>query len=137
MKKEKIKTTNDAEICEAEVVSPEVSDIEIKTNSTSAQFKKYFRCEPFPLTARKLERLVCRIDSHGPLQLGAFYHARLRHECTLLLSYPVMGFNEYLLGVFMNWSNNSNFFYCAAIGEILKIYYYMGEEYVTLHNIEK
>ena len=134
MKEEKSKKTGDAEPSVPEVTTQNNNNRKAEHSQTAVKFKRTFGIPPFPLTAHKLEILTCRIDLHGPIQLGAFYHICLHQECTLLLPRPVMCFDEYWRSVMMKWINNLHFVRCFAIGDILGIYYQMEKENVDLQN---
>lgn len=86
-------------------------------------FKNMFWEAPFPLSASKLERLVRRRDFWGPRQLGVFYPALLRKECSLLLPRTVYGFEDLGFAEMYNtWVLNPDFFQCTAIGTVLACY---------------
>ena len=87
------------------------------------RFRQFFGEGPFPLTADKLVRSVYRCDYVGPWQLGAFYSARLRQECGLLLPRPVWGCDDPALTVLLDtWARNFMFFRCSTIGSVLAYY---------------
>ena len=134
MKEEKIRKVGDTDSSVSEVVVAKNHNRKSEHPRAAAKFKRTFGMKPFPLTAHKLENLVCRIDPYGPIQLGAFYRACLHQECALLLPRPVMCFDEYWHSVLMHWINNPHFFRCSAIGDILKIYHYMEKENVGSQN---
>ena len=129
------------EIIEPEIIEPEVVEPEVvepddigkegqesrRPASWKTEFQRRFGIPPFPLTDEKLAGLVRRIDAWGPMQLGAFYPAMLRKECSLLLPQPVCGFWDWRYRFMLEtWAQNSGFFRCAAIGGILNVYR-MGE----------
>ena len=87
------------------------------------RFLEFFREEPFPLTAAKLERLTKLYDINGAWILGAFYSERIHQECRLLIPgtiYSACGWEWNT--VLATWFSNQDYFRCKAIGEILKIY---------------
>ena len=117
-----------------EVVSErprEERDKSKKRVTVEEQFRQFFGEGPLPLTADKLRRLVCRCDYVGPWRLGAFYPARLRQECGLLLPRPVWGLDDPALTVLLDtWAQNFMFFRCRAIGGVLACYEMMRWENV-------
>ena len=101
------------------VIEPEI--IESSSHlSRDNESRQDFGQSPFPLTPKKLARLVQQFDVWGPMQLGVFYLAILRKECSLLLPQPVYGFNDGRFATLLaTWNRNFMFFRCRAIGDVL------------------
>lgn len=106
------------------VVEPEIVEAEVvgsgSNSSWNRELGRVFGSSPFPLTSGKLEAIVWRFDVTGPMQLGAFYPARLHAECALLLPEPVQGFDDpRFFEMLITWNRNSFYFRCRAIGDVL------------------
>ncbi|MBE6370592.1 MAG: hypothetical protein E7055_00775 [Lentisphaerae bacterium] len=113
---------NDQPVIEPEIIEPEVVASGSRL-SRDHESHRDFGQSPFPLTSVKLASLVQRFDVLGPMQLGAFYPAILRGECSLLLPQPVYGFNDWrFFALLSTWNWNFTFFKCRAIGEVLALY---------------
>lgn len=108
-------------------IEPEIVEPEVVESDPSPSWVPGFHPDseqlPFPLTPEKLARLVQQFDVCGPMQLGVFYLAILRKECSLLLPQPVYGFNDGRFATLLaTWNQNFIFFKCRAIGEVLAWY---------------
>jgi len=110
---------NDQPVIEPEIIEPEVVESGSRL-SRDREFHRDFGQSPFPLTSEKLASIVQRFDVLGLMQLGAFYPAILRGECSLLLPQPVYGFDDWRFAdLLTTWNRNFMFFRCRAIGEVL------------------
>ena len=128
---------NDQPVIEPEVIEPEVV---ASGSRLSRDHESHRDCgqSPFPLTSVKLASLVQRFDVLGPMQLGAFYPAILRGECSLLLPQPVYGFNDRrFASLLVTWNRNFMFFRCRAIGEVLAYLEMMRQNEVNNANHKK
>ena len=115
-----------------QVVEPEIVE------SSSCSFRDHeshwdFGQPLLPLTSAKLEAIVRRFDVTGPMQLGAFYPARLHEECALLLPQPIFGFDDRrFFEMLATWHRNSMFFKCRAIGDVLAYLEMARRNYETM-----
>ena len=110
---------DDQPIIEPEIIEPEI--VESSSCSFRDHESHWDSGQPLlPLTSAQLEAIVRRFDETGPMQLGAFYSARLREECALLLPQPISGFDDWrFANLLATWKRNFMFFRCRAIGEVL------------------
>ena len=122
---------DDPPVTEPEIIEPEI----VESGYDSPRVGESRQClgrSPM-LTAAKLEAIVRRIDETGPMQLGAFYQARLKEECSLLLPQPIYGFDDWRFAdLLATWNRNFLFFQCRGIGEVLACLEMARQNYETM-----
>lgn|GEM_PF-6180414 len=123
---------DDQPIIEPEIIEPEIVESSSRS-SRDRESNRDFGQSPFPLTSAKLEAIVRRIDETGQMQLGAFYQARLKEECSLLLPQPIYGFDDWRFAdLLATWNRNFLFFQCRGIGEVLACLEMARQNYETM-----
>ena len=83
------------------------------------------RSPSYPLTANRLFLMALSVSTIDPARyaLGFYYKARLKHECSLLVTQPVYRHNVAAIWNALYFRrSNPNYFICSAADMILTLY---------------